>query len=265
MNEDREAQVHWRKKERTMTLEGERVLSYCLSWPEEENCRRITRYYARAARLWQDRWEKHLYPLACLELVRCREQAGVFIPWRCEMTGKLAFCGRGLVSVVLTVREMDRPGRSRTVVKGITWRLKDGRPLPMGELLAPEQRRKKQLTAALAQAAEELRRSGSCVLDRDAGERLFTVLDRDNVWQEGDWTVWAFPQCSIAPAAEGCPILRVPAAAAGHKNAAEGNSAVKGGQSSEKSSSVRPLKSAFTGRGGTRFIGSYVNRRQEEP
>ena len=132
-----------------MTLEGERVLSYCLSWPEEENCRRITRYYARAARLWQDRWEKHLYPLACLELVRCREQAGVFIPWRCEMTGKLAFCGRGLVSVVLTVREMDRPGRSRTVVKGITWRLKDGRPLPMGELLAPEQRRKKRLTAAL--------------------------------------------------------------------------------------------------------------------
>lgn len=98
----------------------------------------------------------------------------------------------------------------------------------MGELLAPEQRRKKRLTAALAQAAEELRRSGSCVLDRDAGEKLFTVLDRDNVWQEGEWAVWAFPQCSIAPAAEGCPILRVPAAAAGHKNAAEGHSAVKG-------------------------------------
>lgn len=73
---------------------------------------------------------------------------------------------------------------------------------------------------------------------------------------EGEWAVWAFPQCSIAPAAEGCPILRAPAAAAGHKNAAEGHSAVKGGQSSEKSSSVRLLKSAFTGRGGTRFIGS---------
>ena len=77
MNEDREAQVHWRKKERTMTLEGERVLSYCLSWPEEENCRRITRYYARVAQLWQDRWEKRLYPLACAGPGQCVAGGGV--------------------------------------------------------------------------------------------------------------------------------------------------------------------------------------------
>lgn len=256
MNEDREAQVQWRKKERTMTLEGTQVLSYNLSWPEEENCRRITRYYARMAQLWQDRWEKRLYPLACLELVRCREQAGVFIPWRCEMTGKLAFCGRGLVSVVLTVREMDRPGRSRTVVKGITWRLRDGRPLPMGALLGPEQRRKKQLAGALARAAEELRASGGCVLDRDWAEKLPAALDRDSVWQEGEQAAFALPQCSIAPAAEGCPILRVPVTGKGHKNTAEEVSAAKEDQSREKSSSVRPLKSAFTGRGGTRFMGS---------
>ena len=256
MKEDQGAQIKWQKKERAMTLEGETVLSYCMCWPESGSCRRLTRYYARMAQVWQDRWEKQLYPMACLELVRCREQARVFVPWRCEMAGMAPFSTPERVSIVLSVGEMDRPGQSRRVVHGVTWRLRDGRPLPMGALLGPEQRRKKQLAGALARAAEELRASGGCVLDRDWAEKLPAALDRDSVWQEGEQAAFALPQCSIAPAAEGCPILRVPVTGKGHKNTAEEVSAAKEDQSREKSSSVRPLKSAFTGRGGTRFMGS---------
>ena len=53
MGEARQARVIWEETAETLTLQGEPVLKYTLSWPRIEDgglgCRWISRYYARLA------------------------------------------------------------------------------------------------------------------------------------------------------------------------------------------------------------------------
>ena len=80
-----QVQVSWSREERTLTLEGEPVLTYALSWPAVENAglggRWISRYYARLAGSWRRRWEREVYWRACLALAEAREGARPFQPW----------------------------------------------------------------------------------------------------------------------------------------------------------------------------------------
>ena len=60
MRKPGEAQVVWEEEKRILTLEGEPVLKYVLSWPQVEGAglggRWISRYYARLAQNWRRRW-----------------------------------------------------------------------------------------------------------------------------------------------------------------------------------------------------------------
>ena len=60
--EKKEPGVLWRREERTLTLEGERVMEYILSWPQVEGAGLggawISRYYAHLAGTWRRRWER---------------------------------------------------------------------------------------------------------------------------------------------------------------------------------------------------------------
>lgn len=200
----------WQRQERTMTLEGEPVLSYVLSWPEAAGCPRLTRYYRRAARLWRARWERRLYPLACLELADCRARSRPFRPWNCELSGSAPWETEERASIVLTARETGGSGRSRLVTRGAVWRLRDGTPLPLSSVLPPEYRKQKVLLAALNRAAEECRRGGDILLDDDLKTRLHRLVDRQNFWLEENAAAFPLLQCAAAPAAEGCPVLRIP-------------------------------------------------------
>ena len=64
--------VNWQEEERNLTLEGETVLQYRLSWPQLEGAgragARVSRYYARLAEAWRARWGRELYWRACLAL-----------------------------------------------------------------------------------------------------------------------------------------------------------------------------------------------------
>ena len=55
-------QVDWQEERCTLTLEGEPVLEYVLSWPQVRGGglggRWISRYYARLARAWRLRWQR---------------------------------------------------------------------------------------------------------------------------------------------------------------------------------------------------------------
>ena len=210
MREKEAATLNWQRQERTMTLEGEPVLSYVLNWPESEGCPRLTRYYRRAAQQWRARWERRLYPLACLELAACRTRSRPFRPWRCQLTGELPPVAPGLASVVLTARETGGNGRSRQVTQGTVWRLIDGTPLPLSALLPPEYRKRTALLAALNAAAEQLRGSGEVLLDGDLAHRLHRLVDRQSFWVEDGAAAFPLPQCAAAPGAEGCPVLRIP-------------------------------------------------------
>ena len=60
-----ETKVDWQEEKRTLTLEGEPVLTYTLSWPQVEGAglggRWISRYYACLAKSWRQRWEREVY------------------------------------------------------------------------------------------------------------------------------------------------------------------------------------------------------------
>ena len=72
-------QVLWHEENRTLTLEGEPVLDYALSWPELADAgrggRRISRYYARLAQSWRLRWQREVYWKACIQLADRRAAA----------------------------------------------------------------------------------------------------------------------------------------------------------------------------------------------
>ena len=93
MGEARQARVIWEETAETLTLQGEPVLKYTLSWPRIEDGglggRWISRYYARLAGQWRQRWEREVYWAACLELAARREAARPFTPWSGEGSIKL--------------------------------------------------------------------------------------------------------------------------------------------------------------------------------
>ena len=56
--------IIWHQEEKTLTLEGEPVLTYRLSWPElggaGRSGARVSRYYAGLAAAWRSRWGRTL-------------------------------------------------------------------------------------------------------------------------------------------------------------------------------------------------------------
>ena len=92
-------QVIWEREDRTLALEGEPVLEYALSWPRIEGGGLggawISRYYARLAGCWRQRWEREAYWKACVELAVRRRDARPFTPWRGERRGVVGGASTG--------------------------------------------------------------------------------------------------------------------------------------------------------------------------
>ena len=72
-------QVDWQEERCTLTLEGEPVLKYVLSWPQVRGGglggRWISRYYDWLARAWRLRWQREVYWKACIQLADRRAAA----------------------------------------------------------------------------------------------------------------------------------------------------------------------------------------------
>lgn len=204
-------QVNWRQEEKTLTLEGEPVLEYSLSWPEIAGAGLggwwISRYYDRLARQWRRRWEREVYWSACLELSGLRERSRPFTPWQGALTGEVALWKDGLLSLRFQGWEVRGDGRPARVRWGDVWQVREGAPCPLRTLKKGEKNWKKRLWKELVRQGEERRRAGDCFLDGDWAEkaRRFHPL-RDYCLTEEGIEV-SLPQCAASPAAEGCPVF----------------------------------------------------------
>ena len=142
MGEARQARVIWEEAAETLTLQGEPVLKYTLSWPRIEDGglggRWISRYYARLAGRWRQRWEREVYWAACLELAARREAARPFTPWSGELTGETALLQDGVLSLRFFGAEVRGDGRPARVRWGDVWALREGAPRPLGALFPGE-------------------------------------------------------------------------------------------------------------------------------
>lgn len=214
MEEREPIRVSWHREERTLTLEGEPVLAYVLCWPEVAGAglggRWISRYYARLARSWRRRWEREVYWKACLELAGLRARARPFTPWRGELTGEVALCRDGLLSLRFRGWEDRGDGRPSRVRWGDVWRAREGSPCPLRELFPGEKGWKDRLWQELVRQGEARREAGDCFLDRDWARRARRGRPLDHYCLTGEGIEISLPQCAVAPAAEGCPVFRLP-------------------------------------------------------
>ncbi len=152
MKEKREVLVNWKQSHQVLKLEGEPVLEYTIIWPEIQGAGLggwwITRYYARLARLWKKRWDQEVYCQACLDLGVRRQASRPFIPWQGELKGETALLEDGLLSLRFTGWETRGDGRTSRVRWGDVWKVREGAPCSLQELLKEEPGWKKRLERA---------------------------------------------------------------------------------------------------------------------
>lgn len=206
--------VVWREEEKTLTLDGEPVLEYCLRWPQVEGGgaggRRLSRGYGAVAERWRERWRREVYCRACLQLAECRAQARPFTPWRCALEGEVTLEEEHCLGLKLQAWETWGDGRPFRVCWGDVWKVKEGTPLTLGEVLPRKRGWKKALCHQLAEQGEQLQRAGGCFLDSNWQSRLKALLPAGDYCLYVDRVEFPFPQCTLAPAVEGTPVLWMP-------------------------------------------------------
>lgn len=214
MKKQEEVRIAWEKEVRTLSLEGEPVLDYSLSWPQVEGAglggRWISRYYAHLAAHWRRRWEREVYWAACLELAARREEARPFTPWHGELSGEVALLRDGMLSLRFSGCEIRGNGRPARVRWGDVWTLREGVPKSLNAQFKGEKGWRGRLWRSIARQGEERRQAGDCFLDGDWLKKAKAARPlRDWCLTEEGIEV-SLPQCAAAPAEEGCPTFTLP-------------------------------------------------------
>ncbi len=211
-----EPRVIWEEERRTLTLQGEPVLEFSLSWPQVEGAglggRWISRYYARLAGSWRRRWEREVYWMACLELAQRRAASRPFTPWTGELRGETALLDKGTLSLRFWGSEVRGTGRPARVRWGDVWNLREGAPKPLKELYNGARGWKRRLWRSIAKQGEARRQAGDLILDGDWVKKARAARPLKDYCLTEQGVEVALPQCAAAPAAEGCPVFTVPLA-----------------------------------------------------
>lgn len=212
--EEREVRIVWKEERRALTLEGEPVLEYALSWPQVEEGglggRWISGYYAHLAKSWRQRWQREVYWAACLELAARRAAAKPFVPWRGELAGETALLRDGVLSLRFYGCEIRGDGRPARVRWGDVWSVREGAPKPLRSLFAGEKGWRSRLWRELIRQGEARRQADDCFLDRDWPKKARKARPLRGWCLTGDGVEISLPQCAASPAAEGCPAFCLP-------------------------------------------------------
>lgn len=206
-------QIVWRESQKTLTLTGEPVLELKLSWPQGEGkgplIHSVSRYYARLARCWQKRWERESYLCACADLAQKRERSKPFAPWTADLSGRVGLDNGEYLSIAMRAREIRGDGRTLEYRWGDTWSWQDGAAVPLKELYEGEKGWRKRLRRELDEAAQRSR-GGGVYLDRELAKPLRRWFSPGRVALTGEGMEVYYPQCTLAPAVEGAPVLLLP-------------------------------------------------------
>ena len=200
-------EVVWHEEHQVLTLEGEPVLEYALSWPEVTGAglggQWISRYYARMARSWKLRWQREVYWKACLELVQKRASSRPFTPWTGRLAGEVTRLEGGLLSIRLEGEEIRGDGKPCRVRWGDVWKVREGAPCPLKEFFRGERGWKKRLLTQIIQQGNRRREAGDCFLDQGWAERVRRLLPEQDFCLTPEGLEFSFPQGAISPPAEG--------------------------------------------------------------
>ncbi|MGI5964056.1 MAG: RsiV family protein [Lawsonibacter sp.] len=205
--------IRWHEAHRTLTLEGEPVLTFSILWPELLGAgfggKRISRYYSRMARQWSSRWEKEVYWWACLDLAEQRRQSRPFSPWSGFLKGEVAYYENGLLSLRFTGEEVRKQQKVSRVQWGDVWKIKEGAPLPLKDLFAANRNWRKTIVQEILRLGREEQQKGTRFFQNNWEDLAKKPPLQDYcLTQEG--IELSYPQCTIAPAVEQNPVFLLP-------------------------------------------------------
>ncbi len=203
--------VIWKEKEKTLTLTGENVLEVSLSWPEAAGKQmwNVRGYYRRLCQGWERQWYRELYWCACADLARKRAASRPFTPWKAELSGQITRQDGQLLSIAMLAREERGDGERLEYRWGDTWRLEDGSPVALRELFPGKRRWRRALLRQAEEAARRAGEEGVC-LEREVKKPLGKWFSQDRFALTEDELLLYYPQCTLAPGAEGAVALHLP-------------------------------------------------------
>lgn len=203
--------ITWQERERRLTLTGEPVLEMKLSWPgmEGSGMGGVSRYYQRLCTCWERHWGRDGYWSACAELAQKRAQSRPFSPWQVSLSGRVTWQDAQYFSVAMQAREVRGDGRALEYRWGDTWRQENGGPVGLSELVPAGRGWRGRLLGRAEQAAQEAQRQGLFLRESWRSELRRWFSPARAALEEGG-LILCYPQCTIAPAAEGAVELHVP-------------------------------------------------------
>ena len=116
----------------------------------------------------------------------------------------------GLLSLRLEGVEIRGDGKPCRVRWGDTWKLREGAPCPLRELFQGEKGWKRRILTHILQQGNARRAAGDCLLDPGWERPARKNLPQWDYCLNQETAEFAYPQCVIAPAAEGTPVFQVP-------------------------------------------------------
>lgn len=200
-------------RKRVLKHEGEEVLTLTLRTPhlpeDTPALRRIGRYYARVAALWQARWEGTLYGRACAELAALRERSLPFRPWEAVGDFTLTYQENGLLSLHRDVSEYTGGAHGSTVRCGDTWDLRRGVPRTLPSFFPPRSSWRREALSAVHSEIERRLATGEHLFSRGWERSLRREFDPNRFYLTAEGVTLFYPLYTLAPYAEGIPTFSV--------------------------------------------------------
>lgn len=184
--------------------EGETVLLTAKArWPRLEGeypgCGRVNRYYEALADRWKKRWAGPL-------LTEARAGAGPETPpWEASLDFTVTFFQEGLLSLYWEVSENTGGRRPRRLRQGDAWRLPQGLPLTLRELLPPRRWWRGPVLEEVRRQIGERVNAGEAAFYEDWPSLASRKFSPGRFYLTEDGPVVFYPVEALAPAMEGFP------------------------------------------------------------
>ena len=212
MNGPEKSQVTWQTEERVLTLDGEPVLHYSMTWPQITGAGRggwrINRYYARLAQSWGQRWQREVYWAACLSLAQCRASSHPFTPWEGGLKGEVTLWQDSLLSLRMEGWEMRDEHKTSRVRWGDVWKVAEGAPCPLRELM-PKRGWRHRLLESILHQGRQRKEAGLYVPDQDWERKAKRFFPEGEFCLTPDGLEFAYPQCTIKKKKKGNFVFQI--------------------------------------------------------
>lgn len=189
--------------ENTLEEGGRVLLTLRLRWPRLEEdtpgLRRVNRYYDALADRWRLRWEKVLF-----EQAKAAPEPPLE-PWTAALDFTVTRFDDGLFSLYLDAVENTGGRRPRRVRQGDVWRLPEGTPVTLRELLPPHRWWRGPVLSEIRRQIGGQIQAGESVYYDDWLRLVSRKFSPGRFYLTGRGVEVFYPVESIAPAMEGFP------------------------------------------------------------